>query len=33
VLREVDGELRFVHRRAVLDLEALDPHGTMSIII
>lgn len=32
-LREVDGDLRFVLRRAALDLEALDPHATVSIIL
>lgn len=32
-LRRVDGRLRIVHRKAVLDLEALRPHGTVSIIL
>jgi p-cumate 2,3-dioxygenase beta subunit len=33
ILREVDGDLRFVYRRATLDLEALDPQATVSVII
>lgn len=32
-LRRVDGALKIAVRRAVLDLEALRPHGTLSIIL
>jgi p-cumate 2,3-dioxygenase beta subunit len=32
-LRRVDGRLKFAHRKATLDLEALHPHGTLSIIL
>lgn len=32
-LRRVDGALKIASRRAVLDLEALRPHGTLSIIL
>jgi p-cumate 2,3-dioxygenase subunit beta len=32
-LRRVDGVLKIAARRAVLDLEALRPHGTLSIIL
>ena len=32
-LRRVDGALKIAARRAVLDLEALRPHGTLSIIL
>jgi p-cumate 2,3-dioxygenase beta subunit len=32
-LRRVDGTLKIASRRAVLDLEALRPHGTVSIIL
>jgi len=32
-LRRVDGELKIATRKAVLDLEALRPHGTLSIIL
>jgi p-cumate 2,3-dioxygenase beta subunit len=32
-LRRVDGSLRIAARKAVLDLEALRPHGTLSIIL
>jgi p-cumate 2,3-dioxygenase beta subunit len=32
-LRRVDGELKIAARKAVLDLEALRPHGTLSIIL
>lgn len=32
-LRRVDGALKISTRRAVLDLEALRPHGTLSIIL
>lgn len=32
-LRRHDDQLRIVFRRAELDLEVLDPHGTVSIII
>jgi p-cumate 2,3-dioxygenase beta subunit len=32
-LRREDGELRLAHRRAVLDLERLHPHGSISIIL
>jgi p-cumate 2,3-dioxygenase beta subunit len=32
-LREVDGALRIVSKRACLDLEALKPQGTLSIIL
>jgi p-cumate 2,3-dioxygenase subunit beta len=31
--RRVDGALKIVTRKAVLDLEALRPHGTVSIIL
>ena len=33
MLRRVDGVLKIAARRAVLDLEALRPHGTLSIIL
>jgi p-cumate 2,3-dioxygenase beta subunit len=32
-LRRIDGTLRIAGRKAVLDLEALRPHGTLSIIL
>jgi p-cumate 2,3-dioxygenase subunit beta len=32
-LRRVDGALKIAARKAVLDLEALRPHGTLSIIL
>ena len=32
-LRRLDGALRIAARKAVLDLEALRPHGTLSIIL
>ncbi len=32
-LRRVDGSLKIVFRNAMLDLEALRPHGTISIIL
>jgi len=32
-LRRVDGTLKIAARKAVLDLEALRPHGTLSIIL
>jgi len=32
-LRRIDGALRIAARKAVLDLEALRPHGTLSIIL
>ena len=32
-LKRVDGSLKIAHRKAVLDLEALRPHGTLSIIL
>lgn len=32
-LRRVDGVLKIAARKAVLDLEALRPHGTLSIIL
>jgi p-cumate 2,3-dioxygenase subunit beta len=32
-LRRVGAELKIVYRKAVLDLEALRPHGTVSIIL
>ncbi|MGE3447527.1 MAG: aromatic-ring-hydroxylating dioxygenase subunit beta [Microbacteriaceae bacterium] len=32
-LRVVDGQLRYVVRKATLDLEVLDPHGSVSIIL
>ena len=32
-LRRVDGGLKIATRKAVLDLEALRPHGTLSIIL
>jgi p-cumate 2,3-dioxygenase subunit beta len=32
-LRRVHGALKIATRRAVLDLEALRPHGTLSIIL
>jgi p-cumate 2,3-dioxygenase beta subunit len=32
-LRRVDSALKIASRRAVLDLEALRPHGTLSIIL
>ncbi|HEX9788650.1 MAG TPA: aromatic-ring-hydroxylating dioxygenase subunit beta [Candidatus Binatia bacterium] len=32
-LRRIDGGLKIAHRKAVLDLEALRPHGTLSIIL
>jgi len=31
--RRVDGALKIAARKAVLDLEALRPHGTLSIIL
>ncbi|SRR5579875_279548 len=33
VLRRVDGELKIQRRAAILDLEALDPHATVSFIL
>jgi p-cumate 2,3-dioxygenase beta subunit len=33
VLRRTDGGLRIARRTAVLDLEALDPHGAVSVIL
>jgi p-cumate 2,3-dioxygenase beta subunit len=33
ILRRVDGTLKIAFRKAVLDLEALRPHGTLSIIL
>ena len=33
VLRRVENELKIAYRKAVLDLEALRPHGTVSIIL
>lgn len=32
-LRRVDGGLKVAYRKAMLDLEALHPHGTISIIL
>jgi p-cumate 2,3-dioxygenase beta subunit len=32
-LRRIDGSLKIAGRKAVLDLEALRPHGTLSIIL
>ena len=32
-LKRVDGELKILHRKAVLDLEALSEHGAVSIIL
>jgi p-cumate 2,3-dioxygenase beta subunit len=32
-LRRIDGALKIAARKAVLDLEALRPHGTLSIIL
>ncbi|NIO08665.1 MAG: phenylpropionate dioxygenase [Deltaproteobacteria bacterium] len=32
-LRRVDDVLKIVYRKAILDLEALRPHGTLSIIL
>ena len=32
-LRRVDGRLKMAYRKATLDLEALQPHGTISIIL
>jgi p-cumate 2,3-dioxygenase beta subunit len=32
-LRRIDGALKIAGRKAVLDLEALRPHGTLSIIL
>jgi len=32
-LRRADGTLKLVYRKAVLDLEALRPHGTVSIVV
>ena len=32
-LRRVDGRLKLAYRKATLDLEALHPHGTISIIL
>jgi p-cumate 2,3-dioxygenase beta subunit len=32
-LKQVDGELKILHRKAVLDLEALSEHGAVSIIL
>lgn len=32
-LKRIDGELKIASRKAVLDLEALRPHGTVSIIL
>jgi hypothetical protein len=32
-LRRVDGRLKLAYRKATLDLEALQPHGTISIIL
>ena len=33
ILRHVEGQLKFAFRKATLDLEALHPHGTISIIL
>ncbi|MGH7854700.1 MAG: aromatic-ring-hydroxylating dioxygenase subunit beta [Candidatus Binatia bacterium] len=33
ILRRVEGTLKIASRKAVLDLEALRPHGTLSIIL
>jgi p-cumate 2,3-dioxygenase beta subunit len=33
VLRRVEGELKIVSRAAILDLEALEPHATISFIL
>jgi p-cumate 2,3-dioxygenase subunit beta len=33
ILRRVEGTLKIAFRKAVLDLEALRPHGTLSIIL
>jgi p-cumate 2,3-dioxygenase beta subunit len=33
ILRRVESALKIAHRKAVLDLEALRPHGTVSIIL
>jgi len=33
ILRRVEGMLKIASRKAVLDLEALRPHGTLSIIL
>jgi p-cumate 2,3-dioxygenase beta subunit len=33
ILRRVEGALKIASRKAVLDLEALRPHGTLSIIL
>ena len=32
-LRRIEGTLKIAARKAVLDLEALRPHGTLSIIL
>ena len=32
-LKQVDGELKIHHRKAVLDMEALSEHGAVSIIL
>ena len=32
-LKQVDGELKILHRKAVLDQEALSEHGAVSIIL
>jgi p-cumate 2,3-dioxygenase subunit beta len=32
-LRRVNGNLKVAYRKAILDLEALHPHGTISIIL
>ena len=33
ILRREGGELRIAYRRAVLDLESLSAHGSVSIIV
>jgi p-cumate 2,3-dioxygenase subunit beta len=33
ILQRVEGQLKFAFRKATLDLEALHPHGTISIIL
>ena len=32
-LKRVNGELKILHRKSVLDLEALSEHGAVSIIL
>jgi p-cumate 2,3-dioxygenase beta subunit len=32
-LKQIDGELKIQHKKAVLDMEALREHGAVSIIL